>query len=169
MSSSKETISNNSDLVRSLPISKLLATDLAIGVLFGGGAAFLELTGEGTRLVAALPATASLIGVIVGLSLAAMAIHAAFLDFDYLREADEAGIDPVLPLRTAAWTVNLGVAASLLVIVRLALPEASPTWLSAPVGTTAALLVGWSIASVPSNVTTLISAIRLRQAASKRR
>lgn len=164
-SMSKEAINNNSDLIRSLPLAKFLSLDLLVGITFGLGGLYLELVEDGKPMMAALPATANLVGVIVGLSLAAMAIHAAFLDFGYLREAATAGIDPVIPLRTAAWTVTLGVAASLMLIVRLALPEGAPEWLFAISGGVTSLLVGWSIASVPSNVTTLISAIRLRQSA----
>jgi len=158
----REEVQNVTALLLSVPLRKIVGLDLLVGLLLGGGALYLEVWEDGTYVDGTLPATASLVGVIVGLSLAAIAIQTAFLDLEYLRIADRAGVDPVKTLRTAAWTVVLGVVASLLVIVRSALPAASPAWLTATAGTVTALFVGWAIASVPSTITTLISSIRLR-------
>lgn len=158
----REAIHNVTGLLLSVPLQKMLGPDLFVGLLLGAGALYLEVFQDGEYVAATLPATANLVGVIVGLSLAAIAIQTAFLDLAYLRIAASAGIDPVRTLRTAAWTVVLGVVASLLVIVRSALPQSSPEWLTAIIGAASGLFVGWAIASVPSTITTLISSIRLR-------
>ena len=161
----REEIQNVTGLLLSVPLKKMLGLDLVVGLLLAGGAFYLEVYEDGNYVADTLPATANLVGVIVGLSLAAIAIQTAFLDLEYLRLAHVAGLDPVKTLRTAAWTVVLGVVASLLVIVRSALPDSSPEGLTLMIGTAAALFVGWAIASIPSTVTTLISSIRLRTSA----
>lgn len=94
----REAIDNVTGLLLSVPLQKMLGPDLFVGLLLGAGAFYLEVFQDGEYVAATLPATANLVGVIVGLSLAAIAIQTAFLDLAYLRIAASAGIDPVRTL-----------------------------------------------------------------------
>jgi cytochrome bd-type quinol oxidase subunit 2 len=142
-------------------LSQILGLDLLLGIGGAGGAGYLALN-HPESLRDAASASAQIVGVIVGLSLAGVAIQAAFFDQAFLRKSRSIGADPIRYLAPMLFTTTLGVLAALATIVVIAVPSTAPDWLLATSAGIAGFLVFWTLGSLLHNLTTLVSFVRLQ-------
>lgn len=151
------------DLLKLTPAKDFWHIDLFVGAAFGLGALYLEICDHQETVRGALSASAPLLAIVIGFSLAAMSFQAAFFDFDYLTAMREAENDPLKAFSGPAWSVVFGVAAAILVLIRLGVPDSSHIGVRIGPGMLAAAMTGVAITSIPSNLTTLITVIRMRE------
>jgi len=145
--------------------SKILSYDFWIGVLGAPGAVLLAVTSPLT-LHRALPVAAGLVGVVIGAVVAGVAVIAAFMDQAFLRKVKRLGRQPIRYMRPFLFTATLGVVASLLLLVLIALPDSTPTWLTGIVAGLCGFAVVWTLASLIPALDMLVQFVGLRFIAS---
>ena len=153
-----------SGVLRRLELQHAVGWDLFLGLAAAGGAAWLELN-HPESVIAALGPASSVIGIVVGFGIAGVGVQAAFMDEGFLRKVRLIGSDPTRYLRNLLVTIVIGVGAAMMILLRSALPVSAPEWLRVSSASAAGLLAVWTLASVPSNLSTIIAFIRLREAA----
>jgi hypothetical protein len=141
-------------------LSQVLGLDLLVGLLGGGGSVWLAVEAP-ERLSIVIPIAATVVGIVMGAVIAAVAILAAFLDQTFLRKLRAIGREPVRYVRPFLFTSTLGLVAMMLLLVLSVLPL-KPVWLVASASGLAGTLVFWMLASVLPNLDVLVQFIALQ-------
>jgi len=152
--------------LRRLGIGDVVRLDFLLGLIGGGFGIYFGIE-HPERLFNALPVAASLVGVIIGVVLAAATLIAAFFNPQFLRKMRAIEEDPVVYL---APVLLSGALASVAALGTLALAcstkgDGAP-WL-ASVGGLTGFAAAWAIASTLPNLTSVIRFIRLQQTAAE--
>ncbi len=145
-------------------LSDLLGLDFVAGVAAGVPAGIWAIDHFGT-LVDASNTAANLVGAVIGVSVGAAALVAAFLNPEFLRKIRIINKDPLRYLAPFLLTAALGVLAGLSIVGLPLVTEAAPGWLHGTVGGLAAGLVVWTLLSTLRCLSSLIAFVRLQAAA----
>jgi hypothetical protein len=141
--------------------SKILKYDFVIGLGGAAGGIALGITSPRT-LADALPIAGAFVGVVIGAVLAGVAVLAAFLDQAFMKKLKRIDAQPIRYMRPFLFTAALGVVASLFLLILVALPGRTPTWLTATVSGLTGMAVVWTLASVLPCLDMLVQFIGLR-------
>lgn len=153
-------------VLRNLELQYAVGWDLVPALGAAGGSAWLELNHPEALSTAIGPAS-TVIAIVVGFGIAGIGVQAAFMDEEFLRKVKLIGADPARYLRNLLLTIVIGIGAALMILLLAALPLSAPDWLRATSASLAGLLTVWTLASVPSNLSTLIAFIRVREDAAE--
>jgi hypothetical protein len=144
-----------------LKLSELLQVDFFLGLLGGSASLTLALVAP-DALLRGVAIAAGLVGVILGAVIAGVSIQAAFFDQAFLRKLRAIGREPVYYLAPFLFTVVIGVAAMLgLLVLAVLTPAAHPAVLGVAGGVTGFAVV-WTIASLLPCLATLVQFIGLK-------
>jgi MFS family permease len=148
-------------------VSQLWKWDLVLGLAGGAGGAWLAINYP-QRLDTVVFAALGLVGVIIGAVIAGAAILGVFLDQEFLRKLKTINSEPVHFFSPFLFTVVVGVAAILFLLVLQSLSPNVEPWVRSTLSGFAGLTTIWAVTSVIYDLDALVQFLRLQQAAAER-
>lgn len=142
-------------------LSEILRMDFWLGLAAAGGAAALAVITP-SAILRCVAVTSGLVGVVIGAVLAGVAIQAAFMDQEFLRQIRAIGRQPVRYLSPLIFTAVTGVFAMLGLIALSVLSAKSDVILLGILSGVAGFFTVWTIVSLLYCLSTLIQFTGLR-------
>ena len=142
--------------------SEILGWDLYLGVAAAGLAIWATATGRGERLIETAPVAVGMAGVTVAAVLAAIALMAAFMSPQFLRNLSTIGREPTRYIAPFLATVLVGIAASLASLLLASLSRSAPAIWIGLIGAFSAFFTTWAITSVVRGLDTMVQFVRLQ-------